>query len=284
MGCWADRHECAGPLPGAHPAARSAEATPVSAALELSHLGKSFGALMAVRDVSLEIAEGERRVILGTNGAGKSTLFNLIAGDIAPSSGSMRYFGQDITRLPSYRRSRIGVSRTYQSSRVLRGLTVLDNLYVAVRGVQQNRFSVVPSRKGDTHIARARELAGEVGLAGRTSVLANELSHGEQRQLDIGMALAGAPRLLLLDEPAAGLSPAERPQLTSMLRELPRSMTVVLIEHDMDVALQVADRVTVMNEGAVVFEGSSQETAQSALVQALYLGTMGRDDAADPRP
>jgi len=251
----------------------------VTTALELHHLDKSFGALTAVRNVSMLIPEGERRVILGTNGAGKSTLFNLIAGDIAPSAGSIEFFGRDITRIPSYRRSRLGVSRTYQSSRVLRGLTVLDNLYVAIRGVRPNRFSLWPSFYDSAPRHRARELADEIGLKGRVDAVANELSHGEQRQLDIGMALAGAPRLLLLDEPAAGLSPAERPQLTAMLRALPRTMTVVLIEHDMDVALPVADRVTVMNEGAVVFEGSPQETARSGLVQALYLGNKERENA-----
>jgi len=249
---------------------------------ELHHLGKSFGALTAVRDVCMQIPEGERRVVLGTNGAGKSTLFNLIAGDIAPSTGSMIFFGQDITTIPSYRRSRGGVSRTYQSSRLLRGLTVLDNLYIAIRGVRPNRFSLWPAIADSSTRCRARELANEIGLKDRVDAVANELSHGEQRQLDIGMALAGAPRLLLLDEPAAGLSPAERPQLTAMLRALPRTMTVVLIEHDMDVALPVADRVTVMNEGAVVFEGSPQETARSALVQALYLGNTEREDATNP--
>ena len=250
----------------------------MTVALQAVKLTKAFGALVAVRDVSLEIDEGERRVILGTNGAGKTTLLNLIAGDITSSSGTIRFFGEHIGGLSSYRRARIGVSRTYQKSHVLSGLTVLDNLYLALRGVQPNRFSVMWPGSDDIHKARARELAAEMGLSIKVDVSAGELSHGEQRQLEIAMALAGSPRLLLLDEPAAGLSPAERPLLTAMLLALPRSVTMILIEHDMDVALPVADRVTVMNEGAVVFEGSPQETASSPLVQSLYLGNIGRDD------
>lgn len=249
-------------------------------ALLTSGLTKAFGALVAVREVSLNIAAGERRAIIGTNGAGKSTLFNLVAGDFRPSSGTLELFGQDVTPLPAFQRTRLGISRTYQTSRVLSGLSVLDNLYLAVRGVQSARFSMRLPREADACRMRSRALASRVGLAARVDALANELSHGEQRQLEIGLALAGEPRLLLLDEPAAGLSPAERPMLIRMLRELPRDMTMVLIEHDMHVALQVADRVTVMNEGAVVFDGSPQEAAESPLVELLYLGKAGRDHAA----
>lgn len=251
-------------------------------ALRAEALTKSFGALVAVRDVSLTVAAGERRAILGTNGAGKTTLFNLIAGDFPPTKGSIGFFGQPISDLPAFRRTRLGISRTYQTSRVLSGLSVLDNLYLAVRGVRPWRFSLRPRSDSDEPMRFAREMARAVRLTDRLEWQANELSHGEQRQLEIGMALAARPRLLLLDEPAAGLSPLERPVLTAMLRELPRDVTVVLIEHDMDVALQVADRVTVMHEGAVVFEGSSAETAASPLVQTIYLGKAGDHAAASP--
>ena len=248
--------------------------------LHVEDLRKSYGGLAALKGVDLTLDAGDFLCLFGPNGAGKSTLFNLVAGDFRPSSGTLELFGQDVTPLPAFQRTRLGISRTYQTSRVLSGLSVLDNLYLAVRGVQSRRFSVRLPRETDACRMRSRALAASVGLATRVDALANELSHGEQRQLEIGMALAGEPRLLLLDEPAAGLSPAERPMLTRMLRELPRDMTMVLIEHDMQVALQVADRVTVMNEGAVVFDGSPQEAAASPLVELLYLGKAGRDHAA----
>lgn len=252
----------------------------MTAALVVSGVTKAFGALVAVRDVSLWIEPGERRAILGTNGAGKTTLFNVIAGDFPPTQGSLQFFGTDITRLPAYQRTRLGITRTYQASRVLSNLSVLDNLYLAVRGVERFRFSLRLPRADDAFRPRSREIAAKVGLSDRLDLMASELSHGEQRELEIGMALAGRPRLLLLDEPAAGLSPLERPALAAMLRTLPADVTVVLIEHDMDVALQVADRVTVMHEGAVVFEGSPRETAASQLVQSIYLGNTAHQHAA----
>ncbi|MGD9945428.1 MAG: ABC transporter ATP-binding protein [Burkholderiaceae bacterium] len=252
----------------------------MSAALQVSKVTRSFGALRAVSDVSLQIAPGERRAILGTNGAGKTTLFNLIAGDLPPTSGTIRLLDRDVSTLPAFQRARLGISRTYQASRVLRGLPVRDNLFLAVRGVQPHRFSLSRPRANDKHRQRAEQLAEQVGLTARFDTAAGELSHGEQRQLEIGMALAGEPRVMLLDEPAAGLSPTERPALTQLLRRLPAQMTIVLIEHDMDVALSVADRVSVMNEGALIFEGSPGETSASPLVQSLYLGTLGREDAA----
>lgn len=241
-------------------------------ALCISGLTKYFGALCAVNEVSLNILPGERRAILGPNGAGKTTLFNLIAGDFLPTKGSIHLFSADITNLPPYHRTRLGVSRTYQNSLLFNRLSVKENLYIAVRGVHPNRLSLLAPTSGDPCMARALQLAKQVGLSQRVDVLVNELSHGEQRQLELGMALAGNPRLLLLDEPAAGLSQAERPILTQMLRELPRSITILLIEHDMDVALQWAERVTVMHNGAIIFEGTPYEATSSARIHELYLG------------
>jgi branched-chain amino acid transport system ATP-binding protein len=251
-------------------------------ALAVAGVTKAFDALVAVRDVSLTIARGERRAILGTNGAGKTTLFNIIAGDFPPTGGSLQFFGADITRLPAYRRTRLGISRTYQASRVLSNLSVSDNLYLAMRGVRPRRFSLRRPHAGDPLRTRCRTLAAQAGLPDRLELMASELSHGEQRQLEIAMALATQPRLLLLDEPAAGLSPSERPALASMLRTLPADVTVVLIEHDMEVALHVADRVSVMHEGAVVFEGTPAQTAASELVQSIYLGKAAQAHAAGP--
>ena len=244
----------------------------MTAALEVDAVSRSFGALRAVRDVSLRIEAGERLSILGTNGAGKSTLFNLIAGDFPVSAGRVRLFGQEIQQLPAHRRARLGISRTFQVSRVLKGLSVEENFYVAARGTRGKRFGIGRRRDDDADRQVARECARAVGLADREADLAGSLSYGEQRQLEIGMALAGRPKVILLDEPAAGLSPAERPALVTLLKTLPAAMTVLLIEHDMDVALSVADRVCVMNAGALVFQRTPTEAATSPLVQSLYLG------------
>jgi branched-chain amino acid transport system ATP-binding protein len=253
-------------------------------ALQVVGLTKFFGALCAVNNVTLELLAGERRAILGPNGAGKTTLFNLVAGDFLPTRGSIFFFGEDIGRRPAYERTRLGVSRTYQNSLLFKGLSVVDNLFLAVRGVKPSRLSMLAPRPGDPHRESARDWARRVGLAHRMEAMVSDLSHGEQRQLELGMALAAGPRLLLLDEPAAGLSQAERPILTRMLRELPRTITVLLIEHDMDVALQLAERVTVMHNGATVFEGTPKEAAASAAMHNLYLGSHGRQSpSADSR-
>jgi len=236
---------------------------------------RRFGGLFAVNGVTLTIALGERRAILGPNGAGKTTLFNLIAGDYRPTAGRVLFFGEDVTRLPPRKRARRGLSRTYQTALLFLGLNVLDNLYLAVRGVVPRRMSVLRPRHDDRHLERARELARQVGLGSVTDQKVGELSHGVQRQLELGMALASDPRLLMLDEPAAGLSPAERVTLTELLLQLHPSITVLLIEHDMDVALGVAQRVTVMHEGRVIADGAPDEIRDNQTVQDIYLGEHG---------
>jgi branched-chain amino acid transport system ATP-binding protein len=245
---------------------------PPPPAVTLHQVSRQFGAVQAVRGVSLQVAAGERRAILGPNGAGKTTLFNLICGDFAPTRGSIRLFGEDITRLRPHRRVRTGIGRTYQNSLLLDGLSVSDNLYLAVRGVRPLRFSVLRPRAGDLHRAAARQVAERVRLDHLLERPAGDLSHGQRRQLEVGMALAGNPRLLMLDEPGAGLSPAERPELLRLLQELPRSLTLVLIEHDMDIALPVADRVTVMKDGEVAVETTPDAVTDHPVVQAIYLG------------
>ncbi len=240
--------------------------------LRLQGVGRRFGALQAVRDVDLEVPQGERRAILGPNGAGKTTLFNVVAGDYPPTSGRVFLFGEDVTRLPAQLRTRRGLGRTYQNVLLFGGLSVADNLYLAARGVHAGRFSIVRPGAGDRHRARAAELAETIGLAAVAGTLVSQLAHGQLRQLELGMALAGDPRLLLLDEPAAGLSPGERQSLTHLLASLPRSITVVLIEHDMDVALAAADRVTVMDSGRVIAEGTPVEIQANQTVHDIYLG------------
>jgi branched-chain amino acid transport system ATP-binding protein len=235
-------------------------------------VSRRFGALNAVVDVSLKVAQGERRVILGPNGAGKTTLFNLVCGDHVPSSGTLSFFGRNITKLKPHQRARIGIGRTYQNSLLFNGLTVLDNLYLAVRGVRRNRFSLLRPKAGDPHLAAARDIAERMRLSHRIASAVEDLSHGQRRQLEVGMALASQPKLLMLDEPAAGLSPGDRPELLRLLRELPRTLTLILIEHDMDIALPVADIVTLMKDGRTIVERSPDKVEHDPVVQAIYLG------------
>ncbi len=240
--------------------------------LRVRGLTRRFGGVVAVGGVDLDIAPGERRAVLGPNGAGKSTLFNLIAGADSPTAGSIELFGRDVTRLGARQRTRMGLSRTFQTSRLLTGLTVGDNLYVAAIGVLGGRFRLLrPARDAEAR-GRARRAADSVGMTDRLETLAGDLSHGEQRQLEIGLALVAEPRMLLLDEPAAGLSRAERQLLTALLLSLDRNVTLLLIEHDMDVALTVAERVTMMHDGVVIVEGTPAEIRADQRVHDLYLG------------
>lgn len=235
-------------------------------------LTRRFGGVVAVRDVDLDIEQGERRAVLGPNGAGKSSTFNLIAGADSPTSGSIELFGRDVAALGAKQRTRMGLSRTFQTSRLLTGLSVADNLYLAAIGVAGGRFRLVRNRHDAAARERAAQVADAVGMTHRLGEPTSALSHGEQRQLEIGLALMAQPRMLLLDEPAAGLSRAERQLLTALLLGLDRDVTLLIIEHDMDVALTVADRVTMMHEGAVIVEGTPAEIRSNQQVHDLYLG------------
>ena len=241
--------------------------------LRLRGVGRRFGGVHAVRDVDLEIRPGERRAILGPNGAGKTTLFNVISGEFGPTSGSIELFGRDVTSEAGRKRARLGLSRTFQTSKLFLGLTVEDNLYLAVLGVRDGHLRIVRSRK-DAHMReRARQMAGVVGLEDVLDREVGELSHGEQRQLELGMARATGPKLMMLDEPAAGLSRAERVRLTELLLDLDPEITLILIEHDMDVALGVAEWVTMMHNGTVLVEGTPEEIRANETVHELYLGS-----------
>jgi branched-chain amino acid transport system ATP-binding protein len=240
--------------------------------LRVHGLTRRFGGVVAVRDVDLDLSAGERRAVLGPNGAGKSSLFNLIAGADVPTAGTVELFGRDVTRLGARQRTRMGLSRTFQTSRLLTGLTVEDNLYLAAVGVAGGRFRLLRTGRDAHARRRAAAVADSVGMTPRLGILAGDLSHGEQRQLEIGLALVAEPRMLLLDEPAAGLSRAERQLLTSLLLSLDRDVTLLIIEHDMDVALTVAERVTMMHEGAVIVEGTPAEIRGNQQVHDLYLG------------
>jgi branched-chain amino acid transport system ATP-binding protein len=242
-------------------------------ALVLSNVTRAFGALRAVDDVSISVAAGQKYAVLGSNGAGKTTLFNAITGDFPPTAGRIHFFGEDITTLPPYERIRKGLRRTYQSSLLFRDLSVRDNLFLAVRGVTSNRYSLLRPRA--THATRlaTEDLLERVRLSHIGDEPVSSLAHGQQRQLEIGMALAGAPRLILFDEPAAGLSPAERRELVALLRALPAHMSFVLIDHDLDIALRVVEKVTVMHNGRVLRTGSPDEIENDAEVQAIYMGS-----------
>ena len=242
-------------------------------ALELRGLGKSFGALNALSDITLKVRPGERRAILGSNGAGKTTLFNCISGDFPPTAGTVRFFGEDITQFPTHERTRRGLRRTYQISLLFKGLSVRDNVYLACRGVSAGRFSMLPRGPQEPLSIATDDLIGIVGLNDARDILVSDLSYGQQRQLEIALALAGAPRLILFDEPAAGLSPKERSELVAILKRMPSHIGYIIIEHDMDVALAVADRVTMMHNGQMIKEGSPEQIENDPEIQALYLGS-----------
>ena len=247
--------------------------------LRLRGVGRRFGGVQAVREVELDVHPGERRALLGPNGAGKTTLFNVISGEFPPTAGRVELFGRDVTTMPARTRAKLGLTRTFQTSRLFLGLTVEDNLYLAALGVRGGHLRPVrlPGRDGSLR-ERARDLAGRVGLERQLDTVVGSLSHGEQRQLEVAMARAGDPKIMMLDEPAAGLSRGERIALTELLLTLDREITLILIEHDMDVALTVAERVTMMHDGRVIVEGTPAEIRANTLVHDLYLGSRHYDD------
>jgi len=245
-------------------------------ALAAEHLSRHFRGVTAVQDVSLQVPPGARFGIIGPNGAGKTTLFNLLSGELRPTSGRVELFGRDVTALPPYRRVALGLGRTFQVSRIFSDLTVLENLTLALHGLNRSKLSLLrPWRSYRQLTAEAAELAARFSLAQRLDVTAAELSHGEVRELEVLLALALKPRVLLLDEPAAGLSPAERVQIQSLLRALPADLTLVMIEHDIDVLRGVVDSAAVLHLGSLVTQGPMREIQQDEQVRELYLGTSG---------
>jgi branched-chain amino acid transport system ATP-binding protein len=250
-------------------------------ALAVDRLAHQFGGLRALDDVSLQVAAGERLVILGPNGAGKTTLFNLVTGLLRPTGGRIRLFEQDVTALAPYRRARLGLGRTFQITTLFPRLTVLDNVLLAVQGADGARFTLHrPLASFPRIYAQAESLLATWGLTDRRDVPAQRLSYGEQRQVELLLALAGSPRVLLLDEPTAGLSPAETASVAAMVRRFPRDLTLLLIEHDMDVALELADRVVVLHQGRVLAEGDRDQIRRDARVAEIYLGEPDAEDAA----
>jgi branched-chain amino acid transport system ATP-binding protein len=244
------------------------------AILETRNLTKSFGALTAVNGVSLAIEPGSLHSIIGPNGAGKTTVFNLLTGTFPPSSGSIYFDGRDITGTPAHRVAHLGLARSYQRTTVFPAFTLFENVWIAAfatgkswRGLLFRNTSAYPEAA-----ERARKALSDVGLGEKANHLAREISHGEQRQLELAIALAAAPRVLLLDEPAAGLSPEETRRMVALVRALKGRYTIVLIEHKMDIIMRVSDRITVMHFGAVIAEGTPDEIQRNPDVRRAYLG------------
>ena len=241
--------------------------------LVVENLTKDFGGLRAVDRVNLTIEPGERRVLMGPNGAGKTTLFNMISGIYAATEGRILFFEKDVTKLPSYRRAALGVARTYQITNLFQNLTVGENILMACQALTRTKFVMFRSvasyhRLGD----RCNNLLKKFDLWEKRNELVKNLSHGDQRQIEVALALAEQPRLLLLDEPAAGLSSAETHALTLLLKKLDPSITILLIEHDMDVAFEFAEKITVLYQGKFLAEGTKEEIRNNPTVQEIYLG------------
>ena len=242
-------------------------------ALALDGISRRFGGVVAVDGVSLTLGAGERVSVIGPNGAGKTTLFRLIAGEMRPSGGRINMLGRDVTQMPAHRRAGLGLARTFQVSNLFVGLTVLENVRLASQTRGRDRWRFWSAISPDDAPGRsAREALEHVGLERRAGDRVSDLSHGEQRQLEVAMALVSEPRLLLLDEPAAGLAMSERSRLRALLEGLPRTLPVLLIEHDMSLALGLADRVLCMHNGKVIASGSPDDVRRDETVQAVYLG------------
>ena len=246
--------------------ASSASHAPV--ALQLENVSKAFGALRAVEGVHLRVPIGERRAIIGPNGAGKTTVFNLISGELPITEGRILLRDHDVTRMAAHRRVSLGLGRTYQITNVFQGLSVEENVLLAAQGLSKTKFALHRGPIRD----RADSAMEATDLIEKARLPAKKLSYGEQRQLELALALATDPKVLMLDEPAAGLSAVERTRIATLIRGLPRNLTIVLIEHDMDLALGLVDMVTCMHFGSVIAEGDPAAIRENPTVQEIYLG------------
>ncbi len=253
-------------------------------ALELSDVTKHFSGLVAVNGVTLSVATGERRAIIGPNGAGKTTLFKMISGEVGLTRGSIRLFGQDITRVPAGRRVKLGLGRTYQITNIFPRLTLEENVFLALQGQGARKFDMMGAHATELMRVRTREILARLNLSAEARRQAGEIGYGQQRQLELALALSVDPKVLLLDEPAAGLSSAERGVMADIVRSLPRELTVVLIEHDMDLALKLVDSVSVLHNGELIAEDTPADIQRNQIVQDIYLGALDGAHPAKPSP
>jgi branched-chain amino acid transport system ATP-binding protein len=243
-------------------------------ALQLEGLRKAFGGLPATNNISLNVPAGERRLIIGPNGAGKTTLFNLITGDLRADAGAIRLFGEEVSRLKAHERAHRGLARTYQIITLFAKDSLEHNVVLSLLGLSKSRWDAFRPLAGRAGLYdRARRVLGQVGLEQRAALPLAQVSYGEKRRVEIAMALAQRPRLLLLDEPLAGLSREERSAVKALIQGIPRDVTVVMIEHDMDTALDLAERVTVLHYGNVIVEGTRGEVVADPRTREVYLGT-----------
>jgi branched-chain amino acid transport system ATP-binding protein len=243
------------------------------ALLQIDGLTKRFGGVVASDTISLEVPAGELHAIIGPNGAGKTTLIGQLAGEITSDAGRIHFDGRDVTALPTYRRSQLGLARSFQITSLFLDFTALDNVALAVQAHAGHSFHFWRSARGEAELRDpARAALARVGLAGRGDVLVSNLSHGEHRQLEIAMALATSPRMLLLDEPMAGMGPDESARMVKTLRELKRELTILLIEHDMEAVFALADQITVLVYGRIIASGSPEAIRANAEVRQAYLG------------
>ena len=240
-------------------------------ALETIRLCKQFGGLPATQDVSIKVRPGERRLLLGPNGAGKTTIFNLITGDRLPDSGRIRLFGEDITNLPTHQRAHRGMSRTYQIITLFPHDTLEHNVTLGLLALRSSRWNIFQPISKDIH-DEARRVLSLVGLEYLADRPIAEIAYGEKRRVEIAMALAQKPKLLLLDEPLAGLSSAERKSIKSLVASIPRETTILMIEHDMDTALDLAESITLLHYGKIIVEGTRQEVISDQRAREVYLG------------
>jgi ABC-type branched-subunit amino acid transport system ATPase component len=251
-----------------------ADARPRSAPVLATYgLTRNFGGLIAVRNVTVRLHQGELHAIIGPNGAGKTTLVNMLSGEIKPTAGFIELGGHEVAGAPAWRLTRLGVGRSFQRTNIFRPLTVLENVRLAAQAAHAPVRNPLRSTASETGLVKtAREALQRVGLGGADDRIAGALSHGEQRQLEIAMTLASSPKVLLLDEPLAGMGPEESQRMIALLKDLAREHAVLLIEHDMDFVFAVADWMTVMVEGAVLAEGKPEAIRANAAVQQAYLG------------
>ncbi len=242
-------------------------------ALKVENLSKDFGGVHAVKHISFTVEAGEMLAIIGPNGAGKTTLFNLLNGQYKPNSGSIRFFGQNITRLSTHRRAALGQARSFQVTRLFQGLTVMDNVFLAAQGTKLSRFQLFrPSNSFTFAQDKARDILKTMELWEKRDEIVRHLSYGEQRILEISLTLASDPRMLLLDEPTCGLSSKEWDDMMTLIRRLGEDTTVIMVAHDMDLVFGLARRIIVLHYGEIIADGTSQEIQEDPRVQEIYMG------------